>query len=139
MESGLGGLAFSLLAASLYGVTVCLFVVVLCLAGVQVACHKFSQHKFAHRLSLGLVRLRVRVLRGRWQHAAAVNAIGLIDGICQVIKGIVRISQRYYYLIVIQSGSWKRQAQRSGNYYECNFGNKATDEPPKATEDPLSR
>jgi len=81
----------------------------------------------------------VRVLRGRWQHAAAVNAIGLIDGICQVIKGIVRISQRYYYLIVIQSGSWKRQAQRSGDYYECNFSNEATDEPPKATEDPLSR
>lgn len=63
--------AFSLLAA----LFVCLPVsgLLLCLAGVQVACHKYAQHKFASRLGPCLCRGR------QWvgQHAAPVNAIGL--------------------------------------------------------------
>lgn len=57
-------------------------VLLLCLAGVQVACHKFSQHKFARPAQIANWDGEGEGGEGSQgrQHAAAVNAVGHMLG-----------------------------------------------------------
>lgn len=89
--------------AWLHGVLL-LLLLLLCLAGVQVACHKFSQHKFARPAQIAN---RLWVGRGAKGAGTSPKAGSMrllstqlgtwLQWICQVIKGIARVSTTLFH------------------------------------------